>query len=388
MATITGTSNNDSLVGTDDGDVISGLNSQDSIDGGLGDDTLFGGEGNDQIEGGAGNDTLEGGSGQDALYGGDGDDVLIDDDPTGNQSADSLFGGAGDDTIVLSGNNDTAFGGTGSDFFNIEVTSNFNQIFIDGNEDSDNGDNDVINFAALYQLYPDLQLIYEAGGPDTEDGRILIRTAPNGQELGRLTYRNIEQIICFTPGTTIATPAGERAVEHLREGDKVFTRDNGIQEVRWIGHSDLGPMELAAKQEFQPIRIKAGALGNGQPEQDLLLSPNHRVLMTGQRAALNFEETEVLSAAKHLTGMPGIDILEVPSVRYVHILFDHHEVILSNGAWTESFQPADYSLRGIGDEQRAEIFSLFPELKNVEMASNWSAARKVLKRHEARLLTA
>ncbi|MCF2906318.1 Hint domain-containing protein [Octadecabacter sp. CECT 8868] len=386
MATLTGTSNGDTLVGGSDDDVIAGLNGQDSLSGEGGNDTLYGGDGNDTVEGGDGNDSIEGGSGQDTLFGGDGDDVILDDEGTQNLGQDTVYGGAGNDTISLSGNGDIAYGGTGDDLFNILAVSNFNGMKIDGGEDTDDTDNDVINLTALYHEYPDLQIIYENQSIDGEDGRILIKTAPNGQELGRLTYSNIESIICFTPGTVIATPQGERAVETLREGDKVFTRDNGIQELRWAGKRDLGPLDLAISPDLQPVMVRAGSLGDGLPERDLMLSPNHRLLMSGQREALYFEETEVLSAAKHLIGMPGIERGHASEITYIHLLFDRHEVIFSNGAWSESFQPSDHSLSGVGDAQRKEIFALFPELDQSGTPKEWSAARKVLKKHEAKLL--
>ncbi|MBU2992049.1 Hint domain-containing protein [Octadecabacter sp. 1_MG-2023] len=386
MATITGTSNGDTLVGGSEDDVISGLNSQDSLSGEGGNDTLYGGDGNDTIEGGDGDDSIEGGTGQDILYGGDGNDAILDDEGTQNLGQDTVYGGAGDDTITLSGNGDIAYGGIGGDVFNVQTLTNFNNVTIDGGEDSDDGDTDVLNLAALYLEYPDLEIIYESQSADGEDGRILVKTAPNGNELGRITYTNIESIICFTAGTVIATPHGERAVETLREGDKVFTRDNGIQELRWAGRRDLGQVDLAISPDLQPVMVRAGSLGDGLPERDLMLSPNHRLLMTGQQEALYFEETEVLSAAKHLIGMPGIERVHAAEVSYLHLLFDRHEVILSNGAWSESFQPSDHSLNGVEDSQRHEIFALFPELDRSGAPVEWAAARKVLKKHEAKLL--
>lgn len=71
---------------------------------------------------------------------------------------------------------------------------------------------------------------------------------------------------------------------------------------------------------------------------------------------------------------------------YIHFMFDQHEVVLSNGAWTESFQPGDYTLRGIGNAQRQEIFELFPELEHAEGLNAYGSARRSLKKHEAALL--
>lgn len=191
---------------------------------------------------------------------------------------------------------------------------------------------------------------------------------------------------CFTPGTLIATNHGEIKVEDLKAGDRVFTRDNGIQELRWIGVRKITKPELVATPDFQPVLIQKGAIGNGLPDRDLLVSPNHRILMTGANAALYFEENEVLIAAKHMSIVDGIDQVEADSVTYIHLMFERHEVILSNGTWTESFLPADYTLRSVGSAQRKEIYALFPELRALENVDGWDAARRVLKRHEAELL--
>jgi hypothetical protein len=186
----------------------------------------------------------------------------------------------------------------------------------------------------------------------------------NGAVTGRVIFENIEQIVpCFTPGTLIATPRGERAIEDLRVGDKVLTRDNGIQEIRWIGRKDLSARDLAMNPHLRPVLIRQGSLGNGLPERDMLVSPNHRVLVANDRTALYFDEHEVLVAAKHLVAGRDIAQVAMAGTSYIHIMFDRHEVVLSNGAWTESFQPGDYTLGGMGNAQRAEIFELFPELR-------------------------
>ncbi|GGG58239.1 hypothetical protein GCM10011415_00020 [Salipiger pallidus] len=218
---------------------------------------------------------------------------------------------------------------------------------------------------------------YDSFGYTVSDG--------NGGESS--AYITVEVLPCFTPGTLIATPQGERMVEDLEVGDRVITRDNGIQEIRWIGRRDLTGHELARKPQLRPVLIQQGALGKNLPEHDLLVSPNHRVLVANDKTALYFEEREVLAAAKHLTGLEGVDEVDTLGVSYIHMMFDNHEVVLSNGAWTESFQPGDLSLRGIGDEQRQEIFELFPELEHAEGIEAYGAARRSLKKHEAALLT-
>uniref|UniRef100_UPI0035676FD9 Hint domain-containing protein n=1 Tax=Rhodosalinus sp. TaxID=2047741 RepID=UPI0035676FD9 len=185
----------------------------------------------------------------------------------------------------------------------------------------------------------------------------------------------------------IATPRGERLVEDLKQGDRVITRDNGIQEIAWTGSKALTGHQLARMPHLRPILIQAGALGNGLPEQDLMVSPNHRVLVANDRTSLYFDESEVLVAAKHLTGLAGVDEVTRLGATYVHFMFERHEVVLSNGAWTESFQPGDHSLKGIGAAQRGEILELFPELEaEGTVGAGFESARRVLKKHEAQLI--
>ncbi|MHA6262068.1 Hint domain-containing protein [Arenibacterium sp. CAU 1754] len=191
---------------------------------------------------------------------------------------------------------------------------------------------------------------------------------------------------CFTPGTLIATPKGERKVEELEIGDRVITRDNGIREIRWVGRKLLTGAQLAREDHLRPILIRAGALGVNLPERDMMVSPNHRILVSSDKTALYFEEREVLVAAKHLTGLDGVDMVDVSSVTYVHFMFDQHEMVLSDGAWTESFQPCNQSLKGIGNAQRNEIFELFPMLKTQAGLTSYPPARRTLDRYEALML--
>ena len=93
-----------------------------------------------------------------------------------------------------------------------------------------------------------------------------------------------------------------------------------------------------------------------------------------------------VASAKHLVDNKGVHRVDTMGTTYIHFMFDHHEVVLSNGAWTESFQPGDYSLKGVGNAQRGEIFELFPELETVQGLEDYTAARRTLKKHEAKML--
>ena len=147
--------------------------------------------------------------------------------------------------------------------------------------------------------------------------------------VGSFTYLNIETVTtepipCFTAGTRITTDRGDVAVETLTVGDKIKTKDNGFQTLRFIGRRTV-----PGKGRFAPIAFAPGVVGNARR---LLLSPQHRVLVDHWRAELLFGEAEVLSAAKHLVNGDTITTAPQNEVTYVHLLFDKHEIILSENA--------------------------------------------------------
>jgi Ca2+-binding RTX toxin-like protein len=407
--TLDGGDGNDLIFGGNDDDIVGGGDGNDTGFGDGGNDSLFGDAGDDVLAGGAGDDLLDGGIGSDSLSGDDGDDLLI-----GADGEDTLDGGSGDDTLEGGVGNDTLIAGTGADSLYGEFGRDFIDLGSNGRPD-DQGDlafggfdEDTITGVGIGDT------VFGGGDGESSDQDTLILRGPNvrvvdlvtdsdgngfdgtveflaadGSVSGTATFTNIENIetiVCFTPGTLIATPKGEIPVEQLRVGDKVVTRDNGLQGIRWMGAKDMGWHDFAANPHLRPIRIRAGSLGNGLPERDLLLSPNHRLLVANDRTALYFDEHEVLVAAKHLIGAEGATQVDSVGTTYIHFMFDQHEVVLSNGAWTESFQPGDYSLKGLGNAQRAELLELFPELASRPGLEGYQAARKTLKKHEALLL--
>ena len=382
--TIFGGAGNDTIYGQDDDDTLFGGIGDDLLDGGVdddviagdaGNDTVIGGQGDDSIDGGADNDTLFGGAGNDTLDGGDDDDVIAggigDDTITGGDGDDVAEGGAGADEITGGAGSDALFGGQDSDVF---IGGNGGDVVV-GGEDADGTDVDVLD---LTDSNVD-RIEYIDGDP--EAGTVFFNDGST------MTFSEIENVIpCFTPGTLIATPRGERPVEDLQVGDRVITRDNGIQEIAWLGRKPISGTQLIQNPHLKPILIKRGSLGQGLPERDMMVSPNHRMLVASDKTQLYFEENEVLAAAKHMVGANGIQAVDVMQTTYIHFMFERHEVVLSNGAWTESFQPGDYSLKGIGNSQRNEIFELFPELATVTGLEDYQSARKSLKKHEAKLL--
>jgi len=440
--TIFGGLGNDTILTGDDDDLVYGGSGNDSIDagfdddtvyGGTGADTIIGGEGNDLIEGGADNDLIYGGltlgvadvlsipdatdllpnNGVDTIYGGDGDDTIHGMDDAdhlyGDAGTDSLFGGIdndslyggdgddtssgdqGDDALAGGAGADVLYGGTGAD--RLTGGDGADQMFggddrdlffggigdvIDGGEGGD--DFDTLNLASVGGAAM-TNVIY--GGGNNESGTVQVLDSA-GNVVGSFTFSNIEAVIpCFTPGTIIQTNTGEKRVEDLTLGDKVLTRDTGYQPIRWIGTRTLSQGDLAAQPNFSPVCIAKDALGAGIPDRDMTVSPQHRMLITGPRAQMLFGEGEVLVAALHLVNDRTIRRVVPQSVTYIHLLFGRHEIILGDGTWTESFQPAEQTLNSMDSPQREEVLALFPEL---ELGETYPAARRLLKSFEAKVL--
>ncbi|MGX9354279.1 Hint domain-containing protein [Roseobacteraceae bacterium S113] len=328
----------------------------DDIDVRGGDDTVSAGGGDDTVNAGSGHDVVFGGSGDDVLIGGTGDDTL-----SGGDGADDISGGSGRDFVIDVGVGDTIDGGEGG---------------IDA---------DTLDLSGSVSPGGSLRIIQDPDNP--ENGDVEYYDA-DGLLEGRLTYSNIETIVpCFCAGTHIRTLEGDRAVETLRPGDLVLTRDNGWQTLRWIGQRRLNARELQARPGLAPIAIAPGALGPNQPASALHVSPQHRLLIRSHQTALTSEQGEMLVAALHLLHDPQVTRRPCDAVTYVHLLFDRHEIVLSNGAWTESFQPAERSVAGFDDAQRAEIKLLFPDLFEGDIATPMFGARPSLKRYEAALIS-
>jgi hypothetical protein len=178
-------------------------------------------------------------------------------------------------------------------------------------------------------------------------------------------------------GSRIATDLGAVAVEDLRLGDRVLTRDHGYQAIRWIGAREFTGDTLMEFPQLRPITIAAAALDGVLPHNDLSVSPQHRMLVTDGPDGHGDRERLVPAAA--LVGRAGIHGAEVDRVIYYHVMFDAHEVICSEGAWSESFLPEAAALDGMHAAQLEEILTIFPELATkVGLSAYGGAARPCL----------
>lgn len=193
-------------------------------------------------------------------------------------------------------------------------------------------------------------------------------------------------VICFTPGTLIDTPEGARAVQDLREGDYLQTRDSGAQEIQWIGARRMTGARLFAMPELRPIRIRAGAFGLDQPDQEFLVSPNHRMLVRGRVAQSLFNTPEVLVAAKDLVNGSTVTLdTQVKEVTYIHLMLPSHQIVLANGVESESFHPASAALSTLQDDDRSRLEAVDARLL-ADPNAYGGYARRILSASEAAIL--
>ena len=189
-------------------------------------------------------------------------------------------------------------------------------------------------------------------------------TRVSGSVFGSSTY---DEVVCFAKGTMIDAQTSDIAVEALEKNTEIRGFDGSTPAVRAIFRTVIDGERLRRNPKLLPVRISAGALGNGLPKRDLLVSRQHRMLVSSKIAERMFGEVEVLIPAIKLTELPGIFIDEsVTEVEYFHLLFDKHEVIFAEGAPSESLFTGPEALKSVSEDARLEIFEIFPELHDID----------------------
>jgi hypothetical protein len=190
-----------------------------------------------------------------------------------------------------------------------------------------------------------------------------LETDDGGSTYTVQTNPNSGSVPCLTLGTEIATTNGAVKVEDLKPGTEVITFDNKRATLLAVFRRDVAAVEMARNPNLYPVRITKGALGNGLPHRDLLVSRQHRMIVSSPIVDRMFAQPEVLIAAVRLTDLPGIAVDNtVTSVTYFHLLFAAHEVVFAEGAPTESLFLGDQAMNALPPETIAEIETLFPAL--------------------------
>ncbi|WP_099826184.1 Hint domain-containing protein [Oceaniglobus indicus] len=383
---IRGDAGDDALSGDDGNDTIDGGTGDDEIVGGIGDDSLLGGDGHDYLGGDEGHDTISGGDGDDAVDGGAGNDVLA-----GDGGNDWISGGTGDDQLS---------GGDGTDTFDYAPGDGHDTItdFNTGNtgtlSDGNSQNNDFIDLSGYYDDIWDLHADQADDGilnqsnttnlnggktdysDNTRFGKGSITFTDASADSSSFTTENTG-VACFAPGTVIRTPDGDVLIDDLQVGDLVMTLDNGPQPIRWL-YRGAHPLE-DAKPTDKPVLIAAGALGNGLPTQDLIVSPQHRMLVGGRQLASRFD-TEAFVPAKSLAALRHIRHMHGrKAFAWTHFSCDRHEVIFANGCLSESLLLGPMVMKGLTGAERNALTNIYGHAPINDEPLNGPAARPCLK---------
>lgn len=204
--------------------------------------------------------------------------------------------------------------------------------------------------------------------------------------------------VCFVEGTMIRTPDGDLAVEALVAGDLVTDHEGRAHEVLWVAgrRMDL-PVGLCPDfLRWLPVKIPKDAFGAGQPDRELRVSQQHRLLIEGVDPELLFGAPQVLAPARALLGdIVSLD-RDVRSVTYYHILCREHVILLANGMPAESLFPGRVARGRLGqpvpggsptdENSRDEAEALFHDLAGFDLPDDQESAFPILTMREAQLL--
>lgn len=196
---------------------------------------------------------------------------------------------------------------------------------------------------------------------------------------------------CYASGTMIETINGPRPVETLRPGDWVTTLDHGTQIVRWVRSSDqpLEKVDIDAK----PVLIAAGALGQNLPTHDLIVSPQHRILVGGRGQLEDQFGAESFVPAKSLTALRGIRHMNGKAkITWIHFACDQHEVVIANGCFSESLLLGGMVVSAMTASVRRTLENIYGTPPSPDAPLNGPASRQCLtvgkaRRHLAKTAT-
>jgi len=198
----------------------------------------------------------------------------------------------------------------------------------------------------------------------------------------RLAYSEVQAVPCFGPGVMIDTENGSLPVDWLATGDRLLTLDHGYQPILWIGRTRMRANDMAACTALRPVTVPADRFGPDGPIRDLVLSPEHRVLVASARIELATGNNQALAPCRFLfaTSEQQADAGPFPDdFCYYHVLLARHEIIRAEGLWVESFFPGPMAMKALPPGSRRQIHRA---LGGADQTNAMPTARYVLNRRE------
>ncbi|MFV1441154.1 MULTISPECIES: Hint domain-containing protein [unclassified Phaeobacter] len=423
---LVGGTGDDSIVATDGNDTLEGGDGADTMYGGNDNDLLVGGSGADKMYGeadadtfqmsdGFGNDTISGGeAGNDSdhidmsavtssvtvTYTGfeagqitDGADTVTFSeierltltnqgdvvDASVDNAGVNIDAGAGDDTITLGSGQDSIIGGAGDDRLILTQAGGVDTVGdFDLNDDDGNGFyNDQLDVSGLTGGSGVGGAVMTSDVVVSDDGfGNALLTFPGGEQLvlqgvtpAQMSSHNqlySAGIPCFTPNVLLATRRGAVPAGQIRVGDLLQTADNGFQPVIWVGKRHLSSAELLQRPHLRPYCLRPGGILS--PERPMLLSPQHRLIVSDRALMPDHSRDEKFISSKLLAEADPdftCQIAHHAPVTYVHLMTEQHEVIFAEGIATETFWPGPEAIRGLSVDDMRELLTLFPDLAAV-----------------------
>jgi ELWxxDGT repeat protein len=195
-----------------------------------------------------------------------------------------------------------------------------------------------VDTLAHYQLLLDSVQFSSTSQDPTDHGadptRTIFWTVNDGgasHNLGSAT-ETVNIVPCYCRGTLIDTKRGQKRVEKLKIGDEIVTMSGALRPIKWIGRRSYGGRFIIGRNDILPVCIKAGALGDKVPARDLWISPHHAMYFKDKNL-----EGVLIEAKDLVNGVSIVQAEHVDKVEYFHIELDTHDVIIAEGAPSESF---------------------------------------------------
>ena len=248
------------------------------------------------------------------------------------------FGGSASFTTVNSGGTEVMAGGSATSA-TVNVSGSIDFIYsgyVGGSAFVDA--NDVLSVT----VYGGIATQQLAGTYYPSENFVLSAGTYGGTEV------TLEGTPCYCRGTLILTDRGEIAVEDLHIGDRLVTLSGAARPIRWIGRRSYAGRFAAGNRDVLPILFRRDALADGAPRRDLFVSPLHAMLLDGV----------LIPASALVNGTSIVQLEAVEQVEYFHLELDTHDVILAEGAASETF--VDDDSRGMF-HNAAEYRLLYPD---------------------------